>query len=136
MSKQSLRRILIVVMACVLLLLPASSVSAESYGKRIHFVPTEITVESQSVTVEGYFVNLNTNVSVGDFSDFQMMVYREEDLLVEGYFGNINKFSISPLSVKFQSFTFNGHHDLNVGRYECDDTVYALCGFDFAWFRK
>ena len=78
-------------------------------------------------------MNLNADVTVKDFTDFEMEVYQDGELLVEGSFGEIDAFSIKPLSVQYQSFTFNGAHDLNEGTYSCGDTIYAAftCNYKY-----
>ena len=99
----------------------------------LRFIPTEIIVSTDKVEVSGYFVNLNADVTVKDFTDFEMEVYQDGELLVEGSFGEINAFSIRPLSVQYQSFAFNGGHDLNEGPYSCGDTIYAAftCNYKY-----
>lgn len=99
----------------------------------LRFIPTEIIVSTDKVEVSGYFVNLNADVTVKDFTDFEMEVYQDGELLVEGSFGEINAFSIRPLSVQYQSFSFNGAHDLNEGTYSCGDTIYAVftCNYKY-----
>ena len=99
----------------------------------LRFIPTEIIVSTDKVEVSGYFVNLNADVTVKDFTDFEMEVYQDGELLVEGSFGEIDAFSIKPLSVQYQSFTFNGAHDLNEGTYSCGDTIYAAftCNYKY-----
>lgn len=99
----------------------------------LRFIPTEIIVSSDKVEVSGYFVNLNQDVTVKNFTDFEIMVYQDGELLVEGNFGEIDAFSIKPLSVQYQSFTFDGVHELNEGTYSCGDTVYAAftCNYKY-----
>ena len=99
----------------------------------LRFIPTEIIVSTDKVEVSGYFVNLNADVTVKDFTDFEIAVYQDGELLVEGSFGEIDAFSIKPLSVQYQSFTFDGAHDLNEGTYSCGDTVYAAftCNYKY-----
>lgn len=99
----------------------------------LRFIPTEIIVSTDKVEVSGYFVNLNADVTVKDFTDFEIEVYQDGELLVEGSFGEIDAFSIKPLSVQYQSFTFNGAHDLNEGTYSCGDTIYAAftCNYKY-----
>lgn len=129
-----MKRFFAVVLALTLTVASLSCVSAKAdMGDLIRFLPTEIEVLENKVTVEGYFVNLNKNTTVKNFTDFEMQVYLSGDLLVEGDFGDINQFSIPPLSVKYQSFTFNGPHDLNEGTYTCDDDFYAsfTCSFKY-----
>lgn len=107
--------------------------AAPSRGDLIRFIPTFITVEPRSVTVEGYFVNLNKDIDVGNFDNFEMSVYLDGELLVEGDFGEINQFMIKPMRTQFQSFTFNGAHDLNEGEYACSDMYYAVVSCDFSY---
>ena len=99
----------------------------------LRFIPTEIIVSTDKVEVSGYFVNLNADVTVKDFTDFEMEVYQDGELLVEGSFGEIDAFSIKPLSVQYQSFTFDGAHELNEGTYSCGDTIYAAftCNYKY-----
>ena len=99
----------------------------------LRFIPTEIIVSTDKVEVSGYFVNLNADVTVKDFTDFEMAVYQDGELLVEGSFGEIDAFSIKPLSVQYQSFTFDGAHELNEGTYSCGDTIYAAftCNYKY-----
>ena len=99
----------------------------------LRFIPTEIIVSTDKVEVSGYFVNLNADVTVKDFTDFEIAVYQDGELLVEGNFGEIDAFSIKPLSVQYQSFTFDGAHDLNEGTYSCGDTIYAAftCNYKY-----
>lgn len=102
-----------------------------TYGDLIRFIPAVITVEEDAVVVKGYFVNLNTDVKVSDFYNYSMAVYMEDALLVEGEFGEINSFTIQPLGAVYQSFTFTGSHDLNVGEYVCSDNTYAVVTCEF-----
>lgn len=99
----------------------------------LRFIPTEIIVSTDKVEVSGYFVNLNADVTVKDFTDFEMAVYQDGELLVEGSFGEIDAFSMKPLSVQYQSFTFDGAHELNEGTYSCGDTIYAAftCNYKY-----
>ena len=120
----------VVTLALLLCLLFCQSASAD-IGDLIRFLPTTITVSTNKVVVEGYFVNLNQDVTVSNFTDFEMNVYLSGDLLVEGSFGTINSFSISPLRTKYQSFTFNGAHDLNNGTYTCNDNFYTAFSCNF-----
>ncbi len=103
-----------------------------SNGDLIHFIPTTIDVTSEYVKVTGYFINLNTEVSVRSFSDFEMDVYRNGSYLVGGRFGTINDFSVKPLGAKLQSFTFRGgDHGLTHGSYSCDDRCYCVVSMSF-----
>lgn len=102
-------------------------------GDLIRFLPTEIEVQEDKVVVEGYFVNLNQDITVKNFTDFEMAVYLSGDLLVEGEFGEINEFSIKSMGTKYQSFTFNGPHELNEGIYTCDDSFYVTFACSFLY---
>ena len=122
-----IRRCLIAVLLCALTLLPCAAFAEEpSTGDLIHFIPTTISVAEDSATVYGYFVNLNKDKVVSNFYDYEMSVYRNGDLLLEGEFGEINEFSIDPMGTVYQSFTFNGEHSLNVGEYVCLDYDYCV----------
>ena len=101
-----------------------------SLGDLIRYVPVTIDVSNDEVTVEGCFVNMN-DVSVLDFRDFEMDVYMGGQLLISGYFGDINSFTVYPDGVCYQSFTFMGSNDLNPGYYVCDDSCYTMTAFSF-----
>ena len=121
----------VAVILCIVILSSSLCMSAFAdppRGNLIHFVPTTIVVDPYSIYVEGYFVNLNTDVTVCNFSDYYMECYQDGYLLVSGYFGTINSFEVYPLSGTFQSFTFTGSHNLNSGTYYCDDSIY--CKFE------
>ena len=122
----------VVLTLCIVLSgLMCVSVASADIGDLVRFVPTEIEVTTNKVVVEGYFVNMNSNVSVKNFRELEMMVYQDGDLLVEGNFGTINEFTISPMRMKYQSFTFNGSHDLKNGSYTCNDRTYAVVNCRF-----
>lgn len=116
---------LILVMVMVASLTLCSANAESSVGDLIRFVPTKLTVEYNKVKVDGYFVNLNSECSVSDFREFDMSVYMEGRLLVDGDFGTINSFEVKAMGIYPQSFTFNGSHSLNYGTYTCDDRVYC-----------
>ena len=129
-----MKREIAVVLTLTLMVTALYSTSASAdISDLIRFIPTEIVVSTNKVEVSGYFVNLNADVTVKDFTDFEMEVYQDGELLVEGSFGEIDAFSIKPLSVQYQSFTFNGAHDLNEGTYSCGDAVYAVftCNYKY-----
>ena len=100
-------------------------------ANRIRYIPIEVDVTSSEVVVYGYFVNLNRSATVKNFRDFTMSLYEDGDLLVSGNFGTINSFTLPPLSVYYQTFTFNGRNNLRNGNYGCDDGTYAYTGFNF-----
>jgi hypothetical protein len=104
--------------------------STPSTGELLRFIPITIDVESSKVVVSGYFINMSNN-TVSNFTDFEMDAYMNGTLLVSGYFGNINKFTVYPGSTKYQTFTFTGSHGLNAGSYVCDDTFYCVTAFSF-----
>lgn len=129
-----MKRVIAVVLTLTLMVTALFCTSASAdISDLIRFIPTEIVVSTNKVEVSGYFVNLNADVTVKDFTDFEMEVYQDGELLVEGSFGEIDAFSIKPLSVQYQSFTFNGAHDLNEGTYSCGDAVYAVftCNYKY-----
>lgn len=131
-----MKRLIAVVLALTLMftaLFCTTAGASPDISDLLRFIPTEIIVSADKVEVSGYFVNLNEDVTVKNFTDFEMAVYQDGDLLVEGSFGEINAFSIKPLSVQYQSFTFNGAHDLNEGTYSCGDTIYAVftCNYKY-----
>lgn len=131
-----MKRLIAVVLTVTLMvtaLFCTSAGASPDMSDLIRFIPTEIIVSTDKVEVSGYFVNLNEDVTVKNFTDFEMAVYQDGDLLVEGSFGEIDAFSIKPLRVQYQSFTFDGAHDLNEGTYSCGDTVYVVftCNYKY-----
>lgn len=129
-----MKRTISVLLAAVLLVCSmVFSVSATpSRGDLVRFVPTEMTVTDAKVKVEGYFVNLNTDVVVFNFREVEMTVYIEDEELVSGDFGTINQFEVEPLEAYYQSFTFNNKDGLKAGSYDCDETVYAMFSARFS----
>lgn len=109
----------------------AATALASERGDLIRFVPTKIVVSDNQVRVEGYFINMNTDASVKNFEDFNMSVYLKDEELIEGDFGKINEFTIPPLGMKYQTFTFNGSHNLNNGDYTCTPSFYCLLDCTF-----
>ena len=117
----------------VLVLLGVSSIAlaAPEVGDLLRFVPTEISVITDSVTVKGYFINLNEDLDIKNLTKVDMDVYKAGELLISGDFGDINQFTVKSLGAKYQSFTFNGEHDLNVGEYVCDESFYTKFSCSF-----
>lgn len=117
----------------VILALSAAQATAASpgTGDLIKFVPYLITVRTNQVVVDGYFVNMNDRTTVKNFREFKMKVYEDGDLLADGDFGTINSFSIAPLRMKYQSFTFNGSHSLKTGTYVAGDRYYCVVSMRF-----
>lgn len=97
---------------------------------RLRYIPVEIVVQEKSVKVSGYFLNLNTDVTIKDLTDLDIAIYSGEDLLVDGSFGDVDVV-LSPLGLDKWTLNFNGEHSLNKGTYSCDDSCYATfsCGF-------
>ena len=131
-----MKRLLAVVLALTLMftaLFCTGANASPDMSDLLRFIPTEIIVSTDKVEVSGYFVNLNADVTVKDFTDFEIAVYQDGELLVEGNFGEIDAFSMKPLSVQYQSFTFDGAHELNEGTYSCGDTIYAAftCNYKY-----
>ena len=106
--------------------------SGPSMGDLIRFIPITIDVSYNEVTVEGFFVNMN-DVAIGNLREFEMDVYRDNQLLISGYFGDINNFTVYPGRTQYQGFTFMGSHNLNNGYYVCDDFCYAVPVFRFSY---
>ena len=108
-----------------------SKSSGMNVGDLIRFIPTSIEVSSRKVQVFGYFVNLNSDYAVKNFRNFEMDVYLDGTLLTSGDFGTIHEFKIEPFGIQYQSFTYNGSHDLNTGSYQCDDRCYCVISCTF-----
>lgn len=92
-------------------------------AKYIHFIPTEVIAESNKVKVVGYFVNLNDDVEVLNFKEFNMTVYYNEKVIAEGSFGKLPEFTIPALGMRKQTLKFNVRKNIKVGTY--------ICGEDF-----
>ena len=119
----------------LVILCSASVAFADTITDRVHFVATTIKVTSDSVKVEGYFVNLNISYYVKNFRNFTLRVYMDGDLLLTGDFGTLNHFYVSPLGTRSQSFTWNGRHGLKVGTYSCDDSVNCVWSGSFTQYK-
>lgn len=107
---------------------------SDDIADRIRYLPLQIKVTKEGVFVDGYFVNLNPHTKVDSFDEASMAVYLGGVLLVDADFGTLNDFSIAPLSLNRQTFTFQGDYTetLNEGTYSCDDTFYVLSDFVFS----
>ena len=127
MTLRSLALLSVLLFLCV----PFAAADTPDKGDLVKFIPTKMTVKSNQVIVEGYFVNMNEDYTVKDFREFEMSVYDEGELLVSGDFGTINSFSIAPLRMKYQSFTFNGSHAMKIGTYVADDGYYCKVSMRF-----
>lgn len=108
----------------------SSSAANTSTPDLLHYVPTKIEITRSKVVVSGYFVNLDPYKTVSNFTEVNMTFYESGDELISGDFGTINAFSVPPLGVKYQTFTFNGDYtdSLNIGTYNCNDDVYCTFG--------
>lgn len=120
---------LVVVM--IVALMSCSANAETSVGDLLRFVPTKITVGTDSVQVDGYFVNMNSDCSVSDFKDFDLSVYMDGQLLVDGRFGTLSSFEVDAMGLYPASFTFKGDHSLNHGTYICDESFYCSFGARF-----
>lgn len=105
-------------------------------GYYIRFIPTLITVGTDTVKVVGYFVNLNDDVAVKNFKEFKLSVYQNGKLISKGDFGTINQFTVEPLSVWKQTFTFNGKHGLKIGTYSCDEEYSCTFSCKFTYVER
>ena len=125
MSRNATKKLIALCLA-LMLIFSISAAAGETVADRIHFIATTIKVYSNSVTVEGYFVNLNTGYTVKNFKDFNLYVYQNGSLLISGSFGKINQFSVKPLGVKYQSFTWrNRTLSWANGTYSCSDDIHC-----------
>ncbi len=123
----------------VLLFLNVFSAAAKTpdIGDLIKFIPTKYTVTSNRISVEGYFVNMNTDKIVKNFTDFEMKFYDSDgDLLASGNFGDLNTFSISPLRMKAYTFNYNGSHNLKTGTYVAGDAYCCVISMSFTWVQN
>lgn len=128
------KRMIAMILALILMVATLFCTSTRAdMSDLIRFIPTEIIVSANLVEVKGYFVNLNADVTVKNFTDFEIAVYQDGRLLVESSFGEIDPFSITPLGVQYQSFVFDGSHELMEGTYSCGDTIYAAftCNYKY-----
>lgn len=103
----------------------------------VRYVPTVITINSDDVVVDGYFVNLNEDLSVSNFEDVELEIYFEDALLVRGDFGTINRFTVKEGASVRQKFHFNYRPSrISNGTYVCDGSFYARmsCKFSFRTF--
>lgn len=102
-----------------------------STANLIRYIPVVIIIDDD-INVLGYFVNLNDNVAVGNFYDFELTVYASGKRIADGEFGTINQFTIEPLGSVLQAFTFEGAgKQYQSGTYVCKDDDYALTGFRY-----
>lgn len=106
-------------------------------GYYIRFLPTLITVSKDYVKVTGYFVNLNDDVEVKNFREFEMTLYQNGKQICKGNFGTINQFTVPPLDMYKQSFTFKGKfNNLKVGTFSCDESYSSAFSCKFSYSER
>lgn len=127
------KRIIALCLALVILL-SCSVAFADTVGDRVHYIPTRITVTSSRVTVEGYFVNLNSGYNVKNFRNYEMTVYYRGRAILDGYFGTLTSFTVYSLGVKYCTFEWSGRQGLSTGTYSCDDTYYCDWGGTISYY--
>ena len=110
--------------------------ASPSVGDLVRFVPMTIDVSTNKVIVRGYFINMNTNKAVGSFKNVKMNVYKDGSYLVGGSFGTIDDFTIEPLRMEYDGFSFSGSHNLNPGSYSCNDLFYCAVDCSFTSYSR
>ena len=123
---KNVKRILSVFLVLVLLTsaVLCLNVHAETddSADRLRYIPIELVVTDNAVKVTGYFANLNEDITVTELTDVEMYIYLDDELLLEGSFGDIDV-----------ALNFKGEHDLNNGTYSCSDFYYASFACSFAY---
>ena len=127
---------LVLVLACLCAVSPALCARDAPIGYYIRFIPTVITAGTDSLKVEGYFVNLNDDLEVKNFTEFNLSLYQNNKLIVKGNFGTINQFTVAPLGMKKQTFTFKGKHSMKVGTYACDEKYSCTFSCKFSYVQR
>lgn len=130
-------RVLSLTLALVLVfavLAPGAFAVELTHGDLLRYIPVGIVVKNDSITVYGYFTNLNADCTVADFRDYSMDVYVNNILVASGYFGTLDSFVIQPLDVHYHTFVFPGKNNFTPGAYVCEDDDFAIinCTFDFS----
>lgn len=100
-------------------------------GDLIRFVPTVYEVTSEKTVVRGYFVNMNADYAVADFTNFKMNFYDDGDYIVGGSFGTIDSFTLEPKRLEYDAFAFWENTGLKPGTYVCSDRHYCVVTCDF-----
>lgn len=134
-QSRSLRCFLALVVVGTLLLLtlvPDASADPE-IGDLIQYIPTQVTIKKDWIKIEGYFINLNENVRVKNFTDYSMKLYYDGDIVTSADFGDLEQFYVSPLSAKKYTFTITGEHDWKTGKYVCDGLWYTTRSFSYTY---
>ena len=124
---------LLLVLVFVCSAFPALAARDAPIGYYIRFLPTLITVGNDYIKLEGYFVNLNSDVAVKNFKEFEMSVYENNKLIAKGNFGTINQFTVEPLGMWKQTFTYNGKHSMKIGTYSCDEKYSCTFSCKFSY---
>ena len=129
--KKHLKKLAAMLLCSMLLILTCSTsvLAASEDPNLLRFVPTEMTVTSSTVLVEGYFINMNSEAAISNLKEVKMDIYNaEEGILASGNFGTINSFTIKPQSMVYQKMEFSNDYGLKSGTYICESDTYA----DFA----
>lgn len=130
-----MKRLVALLLAIICICSTCTAFAAENSrrAKYIRFIPTEVVAESKKVKVTGYFVNLNDDYEVMNFSDFKMTVRYNNKVIAEGNFGTLKEFTVPPLGMVKRTFTFNERRNIKTGTYICDidfDCVIS-CSFEY-----
>ena len=130
-------RLLALTLALVLvfaLAAPGAFAVMPTRGDLLRYIPVAVSIDSEAVSVYGYFTNLNPDCSVSNFRNFEMSVFMDNILIASGSFTAIENFEIEPEGVLYHTFIFPGKSGLYPGTYICDDDDYAMisCTFDYS----
>ena len=103
-------------------------------GDLLRYIPVAVSIDSEAVSVYGYFTNLNPDCSVSNFRNFAMSVFMDNVLIASGSFTTIDNFEIEPEGVLYHTFIYPGRSGLYPGTYICDDDDFAVisCTFDYS----
>ena len=129
------KKLFATVICCAALMLACAlpAFAAPQRADLLRYIPTEIVVTSDTVSVHGYFINMNESTAIMDLEDFEMDVYDGEDLIISGAFGTLNSFTVLPQGMVYQEFLWDNDGSYNVGDYTCSDSTYALIGCTFSY---
>ena len=108
-------RLLALTMALMLvfaLAAPGAFAVLPTRGDLLRYIPVAVSIDSEAVSVYGYFTNLNPDCSVSNFRNFE----------------------IEPEGVLYHTFIYPGRSGLYPGTYICDDDDFAVisCTFDYS----
>ncbi len=129
--RKTLLRCLALVSALILLGICPVMADEPEIGDRVKFIPILVTVTKNAISVEGYFINMNEDLAVKNFSDVEISLYRGGDLWTKAKFGEINQFTVEPLGMVFQKFTFTKKHKIDPGTYVAKDNFYCVVSMHF-----